>query len=94
MSECIKNEKLQLKLLELAFYRKRSTKKMIFFQLERNDGKDREKFVFGGKLVQFSNNGPLNLTSFICNEKRALSVGKNELLSQHETDPSELLFLV
>ena len=71
-----KNENMHLKVLELIFYRKRSTKKMLlFFSPRKNDGKDREKFVFGGKLVQFPNNVQLSLNSYILNEKRALSFG-------------------
>ena len=77
MNEWIKNETVQLKWLESAFFRRRSMKKMIFFteKKKQNDGKDRGKFVYNGKLVQFPNYVQLNLTCFIFNEKRALSVG-------------------
>ena len=74
MNEWIKNENMQLKLLELAFYRKCSMKKMIFFHLEKNDGKKPRKVCVWRKASTLPNYVQLNLTSSIFNEKRSLSV--------------------
>ena len=48
--------------------------------------------MFGEKKVQFPNYVQLYLTTVIFDEKRAFSVDKTELLSYHETRPSELFF--
>ena len=56
----IRNENMQLKVLELAFYRKCSTENLIFHQEKRRIRT--EKFVFGGKIMHVPNYAQLILT--------------------------------
>ena len=71
---------MQLKVLYLAFYRKCSTKNLIF-QPEKTMKKTETNLCLVERKLHFPNYVQLDQTTLILYEKRTFSVGYTELLS-------------